>query len=204
MKMKTCVFFTCSLNHFDSNPSFFTTCIAAQLCENAYYLVTGSSDNRAKCCPDLSGCVKDNLMLPENSVCSTTCGGCLGTINGQDPLEPKVFCVFEDSAWSEEMGLKNCYDDITKPLCEEVIASDPPFDAGEEKCAKNSPPVEGGSAGCEVDGSGEVIGPGLVCCEPPYLTQQTCDVGGASFASYSSDRLSVLLLAQCQPEDVPV
>lgn len=78
-------------------------------------------------------------MLPENSVCSTTCGGCLGTINGQDPLEPKVFCVFEDSAWSEEMGLKNCYDDITKPLCEEVIASDPPFDAGEEKCAKNSP-----------------------------------------------------------------
>ena len=104
------------------------------------------------------------------------------------------------------MGLKNCYDDITKPLCEEVIGSDPPFDVGEEVCAKNSPPVEGGSAGCEVDGSGEVIGPGLVCCEPPHLTLQPliCGVGGVSSASSSSDLLSVLLLAQCRPEEVPL
>ena len=44
-------------------------------------------------------------MLESNSVCSTTCGdSCFGTIEGQDPLEPKILCVFEDSAWSEEMG----------------------------------------------------------------------------------------------------
>lgn len=141
-------------------------------------------------------------MLPENSVCSTTCGECLGTINGQDPLEPKVFCVFEESDLSEEIGLKNCYEDITKPLCENVTA--PPLDVGEDRCSREPPPVEGGSAGCEVYGSGEVIGPGLVCCEPPFLTQQTCDVGGASFASYRADRFSVLLLAQCRPEEVPV
>ena len=176
----------------------------AQLCNNAFFLVTGQVNNRAKCCPDSSGCVKDNLLLPENSVCSTTCGSCLGTIKRQDPLEPKVFCVFEDSVWRKTVGLKNCYDDITKPLCEEVIGSDPPFDVGEEVCKKNSPPVEGGSAGCEVDGSGEVIGPGLVCCETPHVTQGTCDVAGASFASYSSDMLSVLLLAQCRPEEVPL
>lgn len=142
-------------------------------------------------------------MLESNSVCSTTCGdSCLGTINGQNPLEPKVFCVFEESDWSEEIGLKSCYDDIAKPLCEEV--TDPPIDAGEDKCSDEAPPVIGGSAGCEVDGRKQVIGPGLVCCEPPYQTQLTCNVGGARFNSYSTELLSVLLLAQCRPEDVPV
>ena len=79
-------------------------------------------------------------MLESNSVCSTTCGdSCFGTIEGQDPLEPKILCVFEDSAWSEEMGLKNCYDNITKPFCEDVVGADPPIDVGEVKCADYVP-----------------------------------------------------------------
>ena len=192
-----------SLTHqitLDNNsvPSGTCTERKTQLCNNAYFLITGKPDKRAKCCPDTSGCVKNMLMLESNSVCSTKCGdSCFGTIEGQDPLEPKILCVFEDSAWSEEMGLKNCYDNITKPFCEDVVGADPPIDVGEVKCADYVPPVEGGSAGCD--------GAVLVCCNPPNITQVACDVGvTTSFASNSVDALSVLLLAQCQPEKVPV
>ena len=136
-------------------------------------------------------------MLDSNLVCCTKCGACIGTINGQKPEEPIVLCAFEERVWSEEVGLKNCYDDITKPLCEEK--TNPPIDVGKDKCPGQ---VEGGSAGCEVNSkNNKVIGKGLVCCDGNYWTQQTCDVGGASFSSYSTDLLSIVLLAQCQPEE---
>lgn len=164
-----------------------------QLCNNSYFLVTGKPDKRAKCCPDTSGCVKGALKLESNSVCSTKCGeSCPGTID--KGRHPKVFCAFEEGIMSQELGLKSCYDDIAKPLCEDL--TDPSIDVGEDDCSDEPPPVIGGSAGCD--------GTGLVCCDDPVWTTLTCDDAGASFNSYTTDLLSVLLLAQCRPEDVPV
>ena len=187
-----------------SVPSGTCTKRKSQLCDNAYFLVTGSSDKRAKCCPDTSGCVKDQLVLESNSVCSTKCGACMGTISEKSAKEPIVFCAFEDSDRSESAGLKNCYDDITKPLCEEK--TNPPLDVGKDKCPGQ---VEGGTAGCEVEVNRkndkndkvEVVGKGLVCCDTVYPTQKTCDAGGTSFSTYSTDLFSILELAQCQPEE---
>jgi len=92
--------------------------------------------------------------------------------------------------------MKRCYEDIAKPYCQDLIS--PPIDVGEEECSKYKPSVTGGSAGCDGDG--------LVCCQAPNVTDVTCGNvdGPESFSTNRLKLLSVLLLAQCRPEDVPV
>jgi len=43
--------------------------LAVCSCDNAYFHITGSSDQRAKCCPDTSNCVQNDLKLGTNTVC---------------------------------------------------------------------------------------------------------------------------------------
>lgn len=66
------------------------------ICDAAFTKLSGKSDQRAKCCPDTSECVKGDLELTENSVCSTNCGACdLTAIVQGTPMEiTEVYCRF--------------------------------------------------------------------------------------------------------------
>ena len=110
-----------------------------QICDNAWFLVSGSSDQRAKCCPDTSGCVKNALEIVNNSVCSTKCGACLGEVGGGLNKVPIVFCEFAEDANNGkygDLGLQQCYDKIVKPFCQDVVAlQGPTIDVGLDKCS---------------------------------------------------------------------
>ena len=102
----------CNRTHFDICPED-TDCIVVEneevgvctdsglcttdkktLCDEAYAVVTGKSDNSAKCCPATSGCIKSTIGVKATSTCSTNCGNCLDakTVNQQDI--PTSFCKF--------------------------------------------------------------------------------------------------------------
>jgi hypothetical protein len=128
-----------------------------KLCDNAYFLITGSSDQRAKCCPDTSGCVKNKLLLTGNSVCSTTCGDCFGTIQGTAPI---ALCSFAESTASDDLGFVQCYTDITKAFCEDV--ANIVVDVGAYKCNTRGNGVVGGTSGCLATGGNDDV-----CCPDP-------------------------------------
>ncbi|GAB0490629.1 hypothetical protein MMPV_007013 [Pyropia vietnamensis] len=45
-----------------------------QVCDEAYTRATGLTDNRAKCCPESSNCVKNGVQAGQSTACSTNCG----------------------------------------------------------------------------------------------------------------------------------
>jgi hypothetical protein len=113
--------------------------------------------------------VKNKLVLTVNSVCSTTCGECIGTLQGD--TAPIVLCTFAESTDTEDLGFVQCYKDITKPFCEDVANVD--VDVGDYKCNTKKNDVEGGKAGCpDIGGSNDV------CCTNPLTgtyAPETCD-----------------------------
>lgn len=131
------------------------------LCDNAYFEITGSPDQRAKCCPDTSGCVSSTLKLGWNSVCSTTCGtSCMGVIQG-DKNYPSVLCAADNTPFAAFLGLEMCYEDVVKPHCEVTAISD----TGDEKCKDYH---SGENAGC--------ISPTYtVCCAAGHESSLNCD-----------------------------
>eukprot|EP00957_Ditylum_brightwellii_P112934 8611591-Ditylum_brightwellii.AAC.1 len=67
------------------------------VCDEAYSAVTQNSNNRAKCCPSSSSCVKTIIGVIDSSTCSTNCGGCLGSASnpGTDKgYSPSTFCLY--------------------------------------------------------------------------------------------------------------
>ena len=64
------------------------------LCDEAYAVVTGKTDNRAKCCPATSGCVRTQIGVKATSTCSVNCGDCLSEFNSQGTNVPATFCMF--------------------------------------------------------------------------------------------------------------
>jgi hypothetical protein len=108
------------------------------LCDAAFAMITTSTAQSSKCCPDSSACVKETLGLVANAVCSTKCGSsCLGfaaSFNLNDV--PIVQCAF-GNATSANLGLAQCYDDIV------------------------SQNYTQGKAGCP---TGPIEGDGTVCC----------------------------------------
>ena len=64
------------------------------LCDEAYAVVTGKSDNSAKCCPATSGCVKTTIGVIATSTCSTNCGNCLEGKVVEFKEIPTSFCIF--------------------------------------------------------------------------------------------------------------
>ena len=65
-----------------------------QLCDEAYAVVTGKTENSAKCCPATHQCIKSKIGAKATSTCSTTCGGCLGSKNVDKVDIPATFCKF--------------------------------------------------------------------------------------------------------------
>jgi len=65
-----------------------------QLCDEAYAVVTGKSDNSAKCCPATSGCIKSQIGVKATSTCSTNCGDCLEKKRVDSKEIPATFCNF--------------------------------------------------------------------------------------------------------------
>lgn len=66
------------------------------LCDEAYSVVAGKTDNRAKCCPATSGCVRTQIGVKATSTCSVNCGDCLSDFNSQGTAVPSTFCMFGD------------------------------------------------------------------------------------------------------------
>ena len=67
------------------------------LCDSAYEAVSGSGNNRAKCCPDTSGCIKTRIGVVHTSTCGNVCGlSCLGDEKnpGNYGYSPSTFCAF--------------------------------------------------------------------------------------------------------------
>ena len=64
------------------------------LCDEAFSVVTGRTDNRAKCCPASSGCVRTRIGVIATSTCSVNCGDCLSDANIQSTYIPSTFCMF--------------------------------------------------------------------------------------------------------------
>ena len=67
------------------------------MCDLAYTAVTGSPNNRAKCCPDTSGCIKTRIGVIHTSTCGNSCGtSCLGDEKnpGNYGHSPSTFCSF--------------------------------------------------------------------------------------------------------------
>jgi hypothetical protein len=99
--------------------------------------------------------------MTANSVCSTTCGGCLGTAN-VNGVRPKVFCDFATSGC---FGLVGCYTDITNVYCD--IA-----DEGSGGCS------QGNFYGCgATDVNDNTVSTELVCCTGAATgdTPDTCE-----------------------------
>ena len=75
-------------------------CTAAKnaMCDDAYQAMTGSNNNRAKCCPSTSGCVKGPMNVVATATCGNVCGtSCLGDESnpGNNPgYSPSTFCIF--------------------------------------------------------------------------------------------------------------
>lgn len=132
-----------------------------KLCDNSYFEITGNKDQRAKCCPDSSGCVSGALKLDWNSVCSTNCGeSCMGTIQS-DKNYPQVLCAAVAAPLAEFLGLEMCYEDVVKPYCEDATGL---VDAGTEMCKDFH---AGESAGC--------TSPYTVCCKSGFESSLNCD-----------------------------
>ena len=64
------------------------------LCDEAYAVVTGKTDNSAKCCPATSGCIKSQIGVKATSTCSTNCGNCLEKKSVDGKEIPATFCMF--------------------------------------------------------------------------------------------------------------
>ena len=65
------------------------------LCDVAYAAVSGGTNQRAKCCPATSGCIRTQIGVKATSSCSTNCGSCLGDDKlGGDIKHPITFCKF--------------------------------------------------------------------------------------------------------------
>mmetsp|Transcript_5781 Transcript_5781/g.8499 ORF Transcript_5781/g.8499 Transcript_5781/m.8499 type:complete len:335 (-) Transcript_5781:211-1215(-) len=67
------------------------------ICDDAYAAVTQNSNNRAKCCPSTSSCVKTIIGVIATSTCSNNCGNCLGSTSnpGSDQgYSPATFCLY--------------------------------------------------------------------------------------------------------------
>ena len=67
------------------------------MCDSAYTAVTGSPNQRAKCCPDTSGCIKTRIGVIHTSTCGNSCGNsCLGDEKnpGNYGHSPTTFCSF--------------------------------------------------------------------------------------------------------------
>ena len=74
------------------------------LCDEAYAVVTGKTDNRAKCCPATSGCVRTQIGVKATSTCSVNCGDCLSDFNSQGTDVPATFCMFGQRLSEFAMG----------------------------------------------------------------------------------------------------
>ena len=91
----------CIINDGESNgkcvDSGLCTTAKKNLCDLAYASVSGSTNQRAKCCPATSGCIRTQIGGKATSSCSTNCGSCLGgeTAPGSDKNDhPETFCKF--------------------------------------------------------------------------------------------------------------
>ena len=70
-----------------------------KLCDRAWKAVSGKNDNSAKCCPATSGCIKSKIGVTKTSTCSTNCGSCLTSKQGDKQGSityqiPSTFCRF--------------------------------------------------------------------------------------------------------------
>jgi hypothetical protein len=79
-------------------PAGICTAAKEKMCDNAYQAMTGSNNNRAKCCPSTSGCVKSTMGVIATATCGNVCGtSCLGAESnpGNAPgYSPSTFCIF--------------------------------------------------------------------------------------------------------------
>ena len=69
------------------------------LCDDAYEAVAGNTNNRAKCCPATSGCIKNEIGVVKTATCGTNCGACLvGEVSpccgSYKNHMPSTFCKF--------------------------------------------------------------------------------------------------------------
>lgn len=83
----------------------------SSMCDSAYEAVTGSPNNRAKCCPDTSGCIKTRIGVIHTSTCGNTCGtSCLGDEKnpGNYGHSPSTFCSFGSRLGMCQFLLNSC------------------------------------------------------------------------------------------------
>ena len=71
------------------------------MCDYAYAAISGKANQRAKCCPDTSGCIKIGIGVIHTSTCGTTCGtSCLSAESNPSAsvhgYSPSTFCIFGD------------------------------------------------------------------------------------------------------------
>lgn len=64
------------------------------LCDEAFAVVTGQTNNRAKCCPATSSCVRTRIGVKATSTCSVNCGDCLSNFIQSGKRYPSTFCMF--------------------------------------------------------------------------------------------------------------
>ena len=68
------------------------------ICDAAYEAISGANNNKAKCCPASSACVKTEIGVVATSTCSNNCGtGCLtsdANTGGEKGYAPSTFCSF--------------------------------------------------------------------------------------------------------------
>lgn len=81
-----------------------------KLCDEVYKDLGSTGSNAGKCCPSTSACVKDTLMLGQNSVCSTECGSACSLTTTTSQGVTEVYCKFGNStsAKLEGSNLPSC------------------------------------------------------------------------------------------------
>jgi len=134
-----------------------------QVCDNAFYTITGNEAQKSKCCPPTSGCLKSELKFADNTLCSTTCGSCIGTIGGGGNTAnyPMAQCSFASTTETEDIGFAKCYESITREECQLPYSIDP----GSDKCSTQSSTAE--ASGCPNGNE--------VCCTGATPTLASCD-----------------------------
>lgn len=82
---KVCVSGTCEAADLCTNGK-------KQVCDNAYQRATGKNDNRAKCCPATSQCVKSGVQAGRSTACSTNCGKKCDPFCSLSPIKGVPMC----------------------------------------------------------------------------------------------------------------
>lgn len=162
------------------------TTAKTKICDEAYQVISNNPNNRAKCCPATSGCVKNSFGVTATATCSNSCGdSCIGSQSNPgngNGYAPSTYCVFGSRVYN----MPECEDlaSLNKgnlrcgnPTSFDLNSLDPSFRINDYICCDTNTSPDGsvftppGSFVCSIDGYGyNSTGDQPVCVDPNKLT----------------------------------